>query len=74
MDQFISSCGKEGNVLLIDCRPPFATTDVPLDDPNVSLVVANTNKKHKLSGSEYPERVNHCKEAAAALGVSICLH
>ena len=40
---------------------------VPLDDPEVVLLVANTNVKHKLSGSEYPDRVRQCKEACAAM-------
>ena len=67
MDQFISACGVAGHVLLIDCRPPFATQLVPLADPDVTLVVANSNVKHSLSGSEYPDRVRQCKEACAAM-------
>ena len=47
--EFISACGKQGHALLIDCRPPFATEHVPLDDPDVALVVANSNVKHSLS-------------------------
>lgn len=43
MDQFISACGEPGHALLIDCRPPFATEHIPLDDPKIALVVANTN-------------------------------
>ena len=67
MDQFISACGVAGHVLLIDCRPPFATQLVPLADPDVTLVVANSNVKHTLSGSEYPDRVRQCQEACAAM-------
>ena len=67
MDQFISACGVAGHVLLIDCRPPFATQLVPLADPDVTLVVANSNVKHTLSGSEYPDRVRQCKEACVAM-------
>ena len=40
---------------------------VPMDDPSVSLIVCNSNKKHKLTGSEYPDRVNQCKEALSIL-------
>ena len=61
------ACGKHGHVLLIDCRPPFATEHVPLDDPSVVLLVANSNVKHKLTGSEYPDRVRQCKEACVAM-------
>jgi galactokinase len=68
MDQYISSLGKEGNLLLIDCRttsfnlvPYGKGDDVPV------ILVTNSNVKHKLSGSEYPDRVRQCKEAVAAL-------
>ena len=66
MDQFISSCGVKGNLLLIDCRANQGEL-VPMDDPSVSLIVCNSNKKHKLTGSEYPDRVNQCKEALSIL-------
>lgn len=70
MDQFVSACGHSGHALLIDCRAPYATEHVPLDDPNLRLLVANSNVKHELSGSEYPDRVRQCQEAARAMGVS----
>ncbi len=70
MDQFVAACGQEGHALLIDCRRPFPTEHVPLDDPTLALLVANSNVKHKLSGSEYPERVQQCRDACAALRVS----
>ena len=67
MDQFVSACGMAGHALLIDCRKPYETEQVPLDDPKVTLLVANSNVKHSLSGSEYPDRVRQCKEACEAL-------
>ena len=70
MDQFISACGQVGNALLIDCRPPYATEQVPLKDSDLALLVANSNVKHSLSGSEYPDRVRQCKEACAAMRAS----
>ena len=70
MDQFIAACGYDGHALLIDCRPPHTTEHVPLNNPRVAVVVANSNVKHKLSGSEYPDRVRQCNEAAKAMGVS----
>ena len=66
MDQFVSACGMAGHALLIDRRKPYATEQVPLDDPNVTLLVANSNVKHSLSGSEYPDRVRQCEEARSA--------
>lgn len=63
MDQLISSRGQTGRALLIDCRS-LEVTPVPLDDPEAVIVVANSNVKHELSGSEYPDRRRQCEEAA----------
>jgi len=67
MDQYISAMGKENNLLLIDCR----TQEYKLvelggqpDDPHRPVVlVTNSNVKHSLSGSEYPDRVKQCHAA-----------
>lgn len=68
MDQYISAMGSQGNLLLIDCRSteyelvPFgAGADAPI------ILVTNSNVKHKLTGSEYPDRVRQCKEAVKVL-------
>lgn len=66
MDQLISSKGQTGHALLIDCRS-LACTPVPLDDPNVIIVIANSNVTHELSGSEYPTRRKQCAEAAKVI-------
>jgi galactokinase len=66
MDQFISVMGRKGHALLIDCRSQ-TTHPVPLDDPQVTVLIANTNVKHELTGSEYPTRRKQCETAAAAL-------
>jgi galactokinase len=68
MDQFISALGREGHLLLLDCRT--RTTElVPMSDPSVALLIINTNVKHELSGGEYAERRGQCEEAARDLGV-----
>ncbi|XP_034248892.1 galactokinase-like [Thrips palmi] len=67
MDQFISVMGKQGNALLIDCRS-LESRLVPLDDPELVVLVTNSNIKHELSGSEYPTRRRQCQQAAEALG------
>jgi galactokinase len=69
MDQFSSALGAEGRLLLIDCRSETAEL-VPLDDPDVAVLVINSNVKHELTGSEYPERRAQCEEAAKLLGVA----
>lgn len=72
MDQYCSALGQEGNLLLLDCRTntfdlvginscAAGNTDMP------AIVVCNSNVKHSLSGSEYPDRVRQCKEAVEAL-------
>ena len=68
MDQFISALGREGHLLLLDCRTR-KTELVPMSDPSVALLVINTNVKHELSGGEYAERRAQCEEAAKNLGV-----
>src|SRR5215471_9037981 len=68
MDQFISALGREGHLLLLDCRTR-QTELVPMNDPSVALLIINTNVKHELSGGEYAERRAQCEEAAKKLGV-----
>ena len=69
MDQFISVMGRQNNLLLLDCRS-HQTQLVPMNDPAVSLLVANTNVKHELANGEYAQRRAQCEAAAKALGVS----
>lgn len=68
MDQFISVMGREGHLLLLDCRSR-QTELVPMRDPTVELLIANTNVKHELGSGEYARRRAQCEEAARALGV-----
>lgn len=67
MDQFISTMAEKGNALLIDCQS-MESTSVPLSNPDVVILIANTNVRHQLTGSEYPTRRKQCYEAADILG------
>ncbi|CAN9508726.1 unnamed protein product [Ophioblennius macclurei] len=67
MDQFVSVLGREGHALLIDCRS-LDFSSVPLSDPDLVVLVTNSNVRHSLTGSEYPSRRRQCEEAAAILG------
>uniref|UniRef100_H3CAN5 Galactokinase n=1 Tax=Tetraodon nigroviridis TaxID=99883 RepID=H3CAN5_TETNG len=67
MDQFVSVLGREGQALLIDCRSMEATP-VPLADPNLVVLITNSNVRHHLNGSEYPTRRRQCEQAASILG------
>jgi len=68
MDQFVSIFGQKANAVLIDCKHVQAEA-IPFDDPNVNVLIINSNVKHKLTGSEYPERRAKCFEAAKLLGI-----
>uniref|UniRef100_V9KSJ0 Galactokinase-like protein n=1 Tax=Callorhinchus milii TaxID=7868 RepID=V9KSJ0_CALMI len=67
MDQFISVMGRKDHALLIDCRS-LEVTPVPLTDPNLVVLITNSNVRHTLSGSEYSTRRSQCEAAAKALG------
>jgi galactokinase len=69
MDQFISVMGREGHLLLLDCRSR-KTELVPMNDPSVALLIVNTNVKHELSGGEYAARRAECEAAAKILGIA----
>jgi galactokinase len=64
MDQFISTMGQKGHALLLDCRDR-STRQVPLDDPDLRVVVSNSNVKHELVAGEYAARRHQCETAVA---------
>ena len=68
MDQFTSVLGQAGQLLLLDCRSTQVQL-VPLADPDVEVLIVNTNVKHELTGSEYPQRRSQCEAAARTMGV-----
>ena len=60
--------------MLIDCRSletKLINLDAakPNDGEELTFLVVNSNVKHQLSGSEYPQRRADCFEAAGILGV-----
>jgi len=73
MDQFISTLGQEGHLLQIDCRTNVGTSVAIASGAGIAdvvIVVANSNVKHALTGSEYPTRVAQCKAATIVLAAS----
>jgi galactokinase len=70
MDQFASTMGREGHLLLLDCRSQ-QIEHVPMSDPSVSVLIANSGVRHELAAGEYARRRARCEEAAAALGVEL---
>ncbi len=69
MDQFTSVLGQASHLLLLDCRSTQVQM-VPLTDPNVEVLIVNTNVKHELTGGEYAQRRSQCEAAARTMGVS----
>jgi galactokinase len=69
MDQFTSILGRENHALLLDCRSR-TTTPVAMTNPEVTVLIINTNIRHKLAESEYAKRRSQCETAARALKVA----
>ncbi len=61
MDQFASACGVEDHLLLLDCRSlEWKTVPLPAD---VSIVIADTTVRRKLTSGEYNKRRAACEQA-----------
>jgi galactokinase len=67
LDQIASLMSRAEQATCIDCRT-MEVGYVPLDGV-VSIIIANSNVKHALTGGEYNERRSDCEAAAHALGV-----
>jgi galactokinase len=65
MDQFASACGVENHVLRLDCRSLEWQT-IPLPE-NISIVIADTKVRRKLTSGEYNKRRAACEEAVRLL-------
>lgn len=66
MDQFASVMGKEGHVILLDCRS-LEYRYSPMDLKDFIIVLCDTKVKHKLVDSEYNTRRNECETGVAIL-------
>ncbi len=69
MDQFSSVFGQTDQLLLLDCRSRRLRM-APLADPEIEVLIINTNVKRELSAGEYARRRSECQAAASALGVA----
>jgi galactokinase len=68
MDQFASALCREDHLMLLDCRSAEPEM-VPFSDPDIAVLIINSNVKHALTGGEYAERRDQCEQAAECLGV-----
>lgn len=65
LDQYSSVMGKEGEVLLLDCRD-ITSQSKPLAE-GIQIVICDTQAKRELTGSEYAERRTQCEEGVRLL-------
>lgn len=61
MDQFASVMGREGHVILLDCRS-MDHTQIPINIAPYRIVLLNTKVSHNLASSEYNTRRRECGE------------
>jgi galactokinase len=66
MDQFAVAMGKEDNAIFLDTKD-LSYEYAPIKLEGAKIVIANTNKKHKLTDSQYNARRSMCEEALAIL-------
>jgi len=67
MDQFASAFGKDGQLVLIDCRSTEVEL-VPFTDPSLTILVSNTKVSHELSDGGYAARRKSTEDGLAAIG------
>ncbi len=66
MDQFVAVYGRRGNALFLDCRD-LTFEHVPIDDPDVKIVVCHSGVKHELAGTAYNQRRDECRRGVELL-------
>jgi len=66
LDQYSSTMGQAGSVLLLDCRDLTSRTR-PVAK-GIQVVICDTRASRELTGSEYAERRAQCEEGARILG------
>lgn len=65
MDQMISACGKAGHAMLLDTRS-LERSYIPMPE-GITVIVADSQVRRSLSGSEYNARRSQCEEAVRLL-------
>ncbi len=68
MDQATSTAAIRGHALLLDCRSG-SYQQVPFSDPDVAILIANTNVRHALADGQYAQRRSECSSALLKSGV-----
>jgi galactokinase len=68
MDQFSSVLCQQDHLLLLDCRS-HCFEQIRFSNPDISVLITNSEVKHELSTGEYAVRRSQCAAAARALGL-----
>jgi galactokinase len=66
MDQFATVMGKEGHVIVLDCRS-LTHRYSPIDLKEYAIVLCDTKVKHSLVDSEYNTRRSECDTGVSIL-------
>lgn len=69
MDQFASAFGKANRLVLIDCQSGEPEL-VPFENPDLTVLIANTMVHHELSDGGYAARRKHTEDGLTMLGKS----
>ncbi len=69
MDQFASAFGEKDRLVLIDCQSGEPTL-VPFENPDLTVIVANTCVSHELSDGAYASRRKATEDGLAIIGKS----
>lgn len=67
MDQFASAFGKPNRLVLIDCMTGEPEM-VPFENPDLTVLIANTMVNHELSDGGYAARRKNTEDGLAAIG------
>lgn len=66
MDQFAVAMGRENSAIFLDTAD-LSFEYAPIKLEGAKIIVTNTNKKHKLTDSQYNARRSMCEEALSIL-------
>ncbi len=69
MDQFASAFGKPNRLILIDCKTGEPEL-VPFENPDLTVLIANTMVHHELSDGGYAARRKNTEDGLAVIGKS----
>ena len=73
MDQFAVAMGKKDHAILLNTKT-LGYEYIPITLSGVKLIIANSNKKHKLGESKYNERREECETALEEISQAIGIH